>query len=288
MKKLRHSKFKNTGFLFEIMVRQITSDIISTNKNPVSEKLLAKYFNKNTELGKENALYQILIKERNKDEAKAERILNAVIDARKKLSEVKLRNEKFNLVKEIKEHFNVDEFFRSSVNTYKTLASVYKVFENAMSAKLYNPSDVSSAKTTIIESILNIQKTQPKDDAVLEYFKSQDARTRQMSYKILLDSFNTKYSGLLPEQKELLKEYIINVSNTNSLRETTNKFTDLAIGKLNSFLYIIDDSVTRIKLKETIKQLNNVKAGKLVKEFQLNALMLTFELIKEMEDATKI
>jgi len=287
MKKLRHSKYKNTGFLFEIMVRQITSDIIGGKKKSISERLLAKYFNKSTELGKENSLYQILIKERTTDERKADRILDTVIDARRKLSESKLREEKFELVKEIKEYYNVDDFFRSECPNYKVLASVWKVFENAVSSELYNPSVVSEAKDTIIESVLTTASTK-NIDPFIDYFKGQDQRTRKLSYKILIENFNKKYSGLSTEQRMLLKEYILNVSNTNSLRETTNRFADSAINKLTSFLYNIDDSVTRIKLKETIKQLDNVKSGKLVKESQLSALMLTYELISEIENVTKV
>lgn len=287
MKKLGHSKYKNTGFLFEILVRQITSDIIGSNSNSVSERILAKYFNKKTELGKENALYQVLVKERSIDESKAERIIDAVIDARKKLNEKKLREEKYNLVREIKENYNVDNFFRTDLKSYKLLASIYKIFENAVSVELYNPSHVSMAKTTIIESILDApSNTITEEDAVLQYFKTQDARTRKLSYKLFLENFNKKYSNLSPEQKDLLREYILNVSNTNSLRETTNKYVDNVVSELNQLLYDVDESVTRIKLKETIKQLKNIKHGKIVKESQLSALMLSFELIKEIKNVT--
>lgn len=288
MKKLRHSKYKNTGFLFEILVRQITSDIISGTEAPVSERLLAKYFNKNSELGKENALYQILVKEKQSDEGRADRIIDTVIGARRKLSEAKLRRQKFELVKEIKEHYPVDDFFRCKLENYTTLASVYKVFENAISSELYIPSDVLKSKTTIIEAILRVPNSNKKsDDVVLEYFKTQDFRTRNLSYQLFIENFNKKYSGLSLEQKELLKEYIINVSNTNSLRETTDKYANSVIAKLTELLYNVDDSVTRIKLKETIKQLGKVKTGKLVKESQLNALMLAFELIKEITNVAR-
>lgn len=287
MKKLGHSKFKNTGFLFEILVRQITSDIIGDNKNTVSERILAKYFNKNTELGKENALYQVLVKERSADERKAERIIDAVIDARKKLNEGKLREEKYNLVKDIKENYNVDNFFRTDLKNYKLLASIYKIFENSVSKELYNPSHVSSAKTTVVESIINTSvASNVKEDDVMAYFKTQDARTRKLSYNIFLENFNKKYSNLSTEQKELIREYILNVSNTNSLRETTNKYVDYVTKQLNELLYDVDESVTRIKLKETIKQLKNVKNGKIVKESQLSALLLSFELIKEIKNVT--
>jgi len=63
MKKIKHSKFKNTGFIFELLVRQITSEIMSANKS-VAEKILKEHFNSKKELSKELKLYQYLINEK--------------------------------------------------------------------------------------------------------------------------------------------------------------------------------------------------------------------------------
>ena len=54
---IKHSKYKNTGILFELLTRQITSDILSGKRTPKAIPILEKYFNKNEELGKELILY---------------------------------------------------------------------------------------------------------------------------------------------------------------------------------------------------------------------------------------
>jgi len=127
MKKIKHSKFKNTGFIFELLVRQITSEIMSSNKS-VAEKILKEHFNGKKELSKELKLYQYLINERYNSESKAEQFINTILEARKRLDEKKLTREKYNLIKEIKETYNLDEFIKSSISNYKTLASIYKIF----------------------------------------------------------------------------------------------------------------------------------------------------------------
>ena len=78
-KRVKHSKIKNTGILFELLSRQITQDIISDDKKSKSIDLLKKYFNENTEIGRENQLYQVLVKTNYNSTAKAQRLIEAVL-----------------------------------------------------------------------------------------------------------------------------------------------------------------------------------------------------------------
>jgi hypothetical protein len=71
MKNIKHSKFKNTGFIFELLVRQITSEIMSGNTNSKAEKILKEFFSSKKELSKELKLYQYLINEKYNSESKA-------------------------------------------------------------------------------------------------------------------------------------------------------------------------------------------------------------------------
>jgi hypothetical protein len=128
MKKIKHSKFKNTAMLFELLTRQITSDIISSNES-VAIQILKKFFNKNTELIKEYRLYKTLSDERFKSDTKANMLIEAALKARRGLNKNKLQNEKYELIKTIKENFEIDSFFQTKVNNYKLLASIYKIFE---------------------------------------------------------------------------------------------------------------------------------------------------------------
>jgi hypothetical protein len=289
MKKIKHSKFKNTGFLFELLVRQITSEVMSSSKS-VAEKLLKEHFNSKQELSKELKLYQYLINEKYNSESKAEQFINTILEARKKIDEKKLTKEKYNLIKEIKETYNLDEFIKSPISNYKTLASIYKIFETVINNEEYEPTDIVSARFTIAENIIN-SSIQNKDikikDAVLEEYRKQDDDLRAVSYKLLVESFNNKYSNLTNDQKGLLREYINNINNTGKLNEyVSNEVTKLVDG-LKEVGSKISDKVTKIKLAETIANIKKIKSVKKIKEQHLSAMMMTYELLNELKQSLK-
>jgi hypothetical protein len=289
MKKIKHSKFKNTGFIFELLVRQITAEVMSSSKS-VAEKLLKEHFNSKQELSKELKLYQYLINEKYNSESKAEQFINTILEARKKIDEKKLTKEKYNLIKEIKETYDLDEFIKSPISNYKTLASIYKIFETVITDTQYEPTDIVSARFTIAENIIN-SSIQNKDvklkDAVLEEYRKQDDDLRAVSYKLLVESFNNKYSNLTNDQKGLLREYINNINNTGKLNEyVSNEISKLVEG-LKEVGSKISDKVTKIKLAETIANVRKIKSVKKIKEQHLSAMMMTYELLKELKDSIK-
>jgi hypothetical protein len=286
MKKIKHSKFKNTGFIFELLVRQITSEIMSSNKS-VAEVILKEHFNSKKELSKELKLYQYLINEKYNSEAKAEKFIDTIVEARKRLDEKKLTKEKYNLIKEIKETYNIDEFIKSPISNYKTLASIYKVFEVATIDEQFDPTDVVSSRFTIAESIISssIQNKDSKiQNAVLEEYRKQDEDLRAISYKILVESFNSKYKNLTTDQKTLLKEYINNINNTGKLNEYVSNEVTKLINNLKEVGSKLTDKVTRIKLAETISNVKKIKSVKKIKEEHLSAMMMTYELLGELKN----
>ena len=289
MKKIKHSKFKNTGFIFELLVRQITSEIMSANKS-VAEKILKEHFNSKKELSKELKLYQYLINEKYNSESKAEQFINTICEARKRLDEKKLIKEKYNLIKEIKETYNLDEFIKSPISNYKTLASIYKIFEITTTNDQYDPTDIVSSRFTIAENIINtsIQNKESKvKDAVLEEYKKQDEDLRAISYKMLVENFNNKYKNLTEQQKGLLREYINNINNTGKLNEyVSNEVTNL-VNSLKEIGSKISDKVTKIKLAETISNIRKIKSVKKIKEQHLSAMMMTYELLNELKQSLK-
>jgi hypothetical protein len=289
MKKIKHSKFKNTGFLFELLVRQITSEVMSSSKS-VAEKLLKEHFNSKQELSKELKLYQYLINEKYNSESKAEQFINTILEARKKIDEKKLTKEKYNLIKEIKETYNLDEFIKSPISNYKTLASIYKIFETVVTDTQYEPTDIVSARFTIAENIIN-SSIQNKDvklkDAVLEEYRKQDDDLRAVSYKLLVESFNNKYSNLTNDQKGLLREYINNINNTGKLSEYVSTEVTKLVEGLKEVGSKISDKVTKIKLAETIANIRKIKSVKKIKEQHLSAMMMTYELLKELKESIK-
>jgi hypothetical protein len=289
MKKIKHSKFKNTGFIFELLVRQITSEIMSANKS-IAEKILKEHFNSKKELSKELKLYQYLINEKYNSESKAEQFINTILEARKKIDEKKLTKEKYNLIKEIKETYNLDEFIKSPISNYKTLASIYKIFETVTSEESFDPTDIVSSRFTIAENIIN-SSIQNKDakvkDAVLEEYRKQDDDLRAVSYKLLVESFNSKYKNLTEDQKGLLREYINNINNTGKLNQYVNEEVTKLVDSLKEVGSKISDKVTKIKLAETISNIRKIKSVKKIKEQHLSAMMMTYELLSELKESIK-
>ena len=286
MKKIKHSKFKNTGFIFELLVRQITSEIMSSD-NSVAEKILKENFNSKKELSRELKLYQYLINEKYNSESKAEQFINTICEARKRLDENKLTKEKYNLIKQLKETYNIDEFIKSPVSNYKTLASIYKIFEVSSTEEQYDPTDIVSSRFTIAENIINtsIQNKDSKiKNAVLEEYKRQDEDLRAISYKFLVENFNKKYKNLTSDQKGLLREYINNINNTGKLNAYVSEEVSKLVGGLKEVGSKITDKVTKIKLAETIANIRKIKSAKRVKEEHLSAMMMTYELLGELKN----
>jgi hypothetical protein len=288
MKNIKHSKFKNTGFIFELLVRQITSEIMSGKQNSKAEKILQEYFSGKKELSKELKLYQYLINEKYNSENKAEKFVETVCEARKRLDEQKLMKEKYNLIKEIKEAYDIDEFTKSSISNYKNLASIYKVFEATIAKESFEPKDIVNSKFTIVENMINSSienKDKKLNDRVFEEYKKQDEEVRMLSYKMLVENFNKKYNNLSAGQKNLLKEYINNINNTGKLKEYVNEEVNTLSEGLKEVGSKISDKVTKIKLAETISNIRKIKSVKKLRESHLSALMMSYELLKELKES---
>ena len=284
--RVKHSKIKNTGILFELLSRQITVDVMNGNDKSKSVEMLKKFFNEKTELGKENQLYQVLLKENYNSSHKAEKLVDAVVKAREKLQNRKLRTEKYNLIKEIKRNYVVEDFFRARIPNYKVYASIYKKFLSE-TTPVFDPVDEVDSTFSIIEHITrNKVKPRDTDSKVISEFKNEDKDLRLLSYQLMVDTFNSKYKNLNSMQRNLLKQYVNNISNTNSLRE----FVDSEVVKikkiLSKFVPMVTDKVTKIKLTEAIKQTGSLSKGKIVKDKQVVALMRYYELIKELHNVT--
>jgi hypothetical protein len=286
-KKMRHSKFKNTGILFELLTRQVTADIIAGKDGSEAKDLLFKYFKENTELGREWRLYNFLLSEKIKDEQHADRFLSVIIEQRKKLSNSKLAKEKYELIKEIKNLYPIDDFLKASIKNYRNLASIFKLFEDASSKDLkFDVKEVYQAKTCIIENIVDRPKKVGEEEDILKFYAQQNEDVRLLSYRILVEGMNKKYKDLDENQKNVLREYINNISNTNSLGEYITREVDNVKKQLNELTSKINDNdVIRIKINEVVRQLDKVKPSpnKIVKDNQVMVVLLSYELLKEIK-----
>lgn len=285
MKKLKHSKYKNTGILFEMLVRKLTSETLSSNKS-VTVDIIKKYFGKNTELSKELQLYNALLKENFKSEAQALDYIRTVKSTHDKLNQSTLKRQRYNLVKEISERFNFDDISKIHINNYKTLASIYMIFEYQ---ETDNPKQLLECKNVILENALVSSKSKnvEQKDPVIETFESQPKEVRLMAYKLLVDKFNEKYSSLDESQKQLLNKYITNVNDTKALKEYVEVIIPSIKKQLSQQAKSITDKATQIKVQKLSEMLCTVENMKTIKESHVLSLLRYFDLIRELKEIHK-
>lgn len=285
-KRSRHSKFRNTGILFELLAKQVTADIIAGKDVSIAKDLLYKYFRENTELGREWQLYSTLLNEKIKDVPYAERFFSVILEARKKLNDKKLVQLKYELIKEVKEAYPIEEMLKSPIRNYKVLASIYKVFEDITSTNSkFDVTEMYQSKNCIVEHICDKPKAVSQVDELMEYYKTQTEDIRLLTYKLLVEKLNEKYESVLDdEQKTVLREYICNVANTNNFDVFVNTKVNEIKTALNEIVGKIKNSdVMKIKIREIVNQLDKIHPSKVVKENHVMVLMLSYELLKEVK-----
>ena len=279
MAQIKHNKYRNTGILFELLVRKITADTMS-NQDSKAVTLIKKHF-VNTELAKENKIYQMVSKSHNLSSVKAETTLSTILEINKSLDQTKLSKEKYNLIKEIKSVFDIEDFFKAKISNYKLLSSTYTLLE-ANASPLKNFETIINSKLNIIEHI-SLQDLTLNESPQSDEYTQMDKGTRALVYKIMLEKFNTKFDNLSHDQKEVLKEYINNISNTTRLKSfIDSKFTSLKESLLKS-LPKIEDATAKIKVKEVINLINPILESKILKDDNIIALLQYQELHSELK-----
>lgn len=277
---IKHSKYRNTAILFELLVRQTTADLLQ-NKDSKSVKILKKYFN-GTELGKEYKLYSQFNTMEKLSETKANIAINTVIEERKKLNQSELNKLKYNLIREIKSNYDIDNFFKAKIDNYKLYASIYTIFES-QNSKESDPKQLITNKINILEHISIDSKKENEGPTLVEEFMKEDKEIRLLAYKIMVEKFNNKYSGLSQRQKDVLKEYINNISETENLKSYINKQIQQIKVELSEIHSKIQDPVTKIKLTETIKLLKPIQKTGFVKDEHISSVLQYIELIDELK-----
>lgn len=278
---IKHSKYKNTGILFELLVRQITADTLS-GKDSKATNILKKYFVK-TELGREYKLYETITKHKNLTEGKAEVVINSVIESSKNLNRGALKRQKYNLIQEISKYYNLEEFFKTKLPNYKSYAALYTLVEIYNSDMLSNPDQIISNKIAILENLTtkSIDKKKVEDDLLTE-FQSYDKDLRILTYRVLLEKFNGKYASLNDNQKTVLKEFINSVDSTPKLREFYNtKITEIKT-TLTKQVKKVTDKAIQIKLNEVNNMLTPLGKTANVGNDDLVNLLQYYELLEEL------
>jgi len=282
MASFKHSKYRNSGILFELLVRQTTADLIA-NRDSKAVKILKKYFT-NTELGKEYALYNNVITSPKLSESKAEMLISTIVEQYKKLNKETIQKLKYNLIKEIKQSYDIDEFFKAKVDNYKTLAAIYNTLES-QNTKDVDVRQVFLNKVVVLEHVTKSKlDNMPASKSIMEELMQEDKEIRLLTYKILVEKFNEKYDGLSARQKDVLKHYIISISDTTKLNQYVNTQLTEVKSEIQAISKKVTDPVVKIKLDEVVKLIQPVTK---IKDETIAGLLQYIDLIDELNTVHK-
>ena len=277
--KVKHSKYKNTGILFELLTRQLTADTIA-GSNPKALHIIKKYFNGDSTLLKEYKIYHTFMGKKYKEDNKATMLINSLIEAHRKLNKGQLRREKYNLIKEIKETYDINNFFKAKISNYKVMASIFNLLENNNAS----PLSIVNSKVTLLEHITGkTLANRPKKNVVMEDYAKYDKDTRLLTYKVLLEKFNDKYSGLGENQKTLLKEYVNSVTNSPILKTFINKEIKEVKKAITGYSKKVKDKAVAIKLTETKNMIKPLCKKSSVNDDNVINLLNYYELVNELK-----
>jgi len=285
--RIKHSKYKNTGLIFELLVKQIASDTLN-KKDSKAVEILKEYFTGKSTLVREFKLYEFVLKNKTVSQSKAESIVSTIIEVSRSINKINLKKQKYRLIKEIKDNYDIKEFFSINVKDYKPLAALYCLMEAHKITDVIDPNFLVDNKTTILEHLTRErQDKRLVRDTLIEEYGKYDKDLKLLTFKILLEKFNSKYGSLLPEQKNILREFITSVDSSTKLRKVVNeefkKLKNIIIELKNS----VEDEIVAIKLQEVAKTIQPVSKTKRVTDDHLINIMQYYELIQELKGLWK-
>lgn len=281
--KIKHSKFRNTGLIFELLVKQIAADTLN-NRDSAAVDILKKYYTNSSSLAKEFRLYEFIVKNKNVSQSKAEAILSTITEVSRKLNQKTLKTQKYELISTIKEHYNIEEFFGMSVRDYKPLAALYCLLEAQNNDSLVDPQILIDNKTTILEHLTSAPQNENEvKDTLIEEYSKYDKDLKLLTFKILLEKFNNKYKDLLPEQKNILKEFITSVNSQTRLRNLVNEEMNKIASAVRKLSSKVKDEVIKIKLDEVSKSIKPLSKQDRINDNHLVNLMQYYDLVNELK-----
>lgn len=280
--KIKHSKYKNTGLIFELLVKQIAADTLSRKDSP-AVKIMKKFYTGKSSLVREFKLYEYILKNKGVSQQKGETILSTITEISLKLDREAVKKQKYDLIAEIKNSYDLDEFFSMKVRDYKALAALYCLME-AQNADLADPQTLVDNKMTVLEHLTESkQNEEDVKDALVEEYAKYDKDLRMLTYKILLEKFNGEYSNFLPEQKAILREFINASESQVKLRTLINEELEKISLAVEEMKTKVKNDIAKIKLDEVAKTIKPLTKQTRVNDSHIVNLLQYYELVSELK-----
>ena len=171
------------------------------------------------------------------------------------------------------------------VPSYKVYASIYKLFESdKLGSGILEINEIASSRFVVVEHLQGLltEENIVKDTNYTKILKDQPKEIRQLSCKILVETFNETYNDLNDRQKNLLRQYINNGTSGEFSKYIAEEAKILS-NEIFKFSKNIKDNVTSIKINEVVSQLNTIHEKPLIKENNMTALLIAYELSQELQ-----
>lgn len=279
MKNLKHSKYRNTGLLFELLIKQISKEVLN-NLSPKGISIVKKHFVEGSNLLEELKLYNIILNSKNLSDNDSNLLLNTLRESLSNIDKSKLDHERYLLVKSIKNKYNIEELLKLPIDKYKQVASIFKFFEYKIED---NPLEYLDNKRFICENL----KSERDENSPLEFLrklKKEDDQVKVLTVKLIADKFNKKYSNKLDEnQKELIRKFVYEDLTLSFKSYLISEALKVKKELIDSIGKVREDQATYIKVKEVINLLENFKIVKNINENHVLTILRYYELLKEIK-----
>jgi len=268
----KHNKKRNTAFIYEALVRQLTKAFMKEDyeQKSIILSILEEHFKKNTCVAKELQLYNTLRLERKMPPEDAKMVLSESKRQYDLIDRKKLFEEQNEIVSKINKKLG-KHTFQNFVPNYKELATIYQIFNGYGS-----PTKRVELEKRILENL----QTHPEE-------RGEQAPIGKLAFKTFVSKFNSTYGSLLSEQKELLNKFVTSFEDDNLelkiyLNEEIGRLKEV-IMKSMSIKELQEDSTMKEKAEKVIQLMNSFSENR-IDEALIEQVLKIQELAKEMNE----
>ena len=252
MPRNKHNKKRNTAFLYEALLKEVTKAIISGDRKAkkTAISILKESFAPKTVLSEELELYKTLLETKEMDNLAAEKIVFQVRQARNNINESDIQEAQNRLISRVNKELS-SGVYSNFVPNYKNIATVSQLFST------------DEGNANIKSGVLLEQKVVA---SMMEGLSTPDAPKMKPIDNLVFKSFVSKYnkeysSGILSEQKELLNRYILSFSDNGV---DVSIYLNEELGRLHGVLtdaLASDDIKTDTTMVESTKRVISMIDG---------------------------